>query len=102
MSEASNVTGQSDTGAAAARPATVEQCHELIVQLTQQLAQVLAVNALLQERLELNSRNSSKPPSSDGPGTGNRAQRRASLAQARGPEGAPRCLSGAAARGPGA
>jgi transposase len=33
---------------------------------------------LLQERLKLDSRNSSKPPSSDGPGSGNRAQRRAS------------------------
>lgn len=79
MSEAADATGQTDTTAAAALPATVEQCHELIVQLTQQLAQMLAVNALLQERLELNSRNSSKPPSSDGPGAGgNRAQRRAS------------------------
>ena len=34
--------------------------------------------ALLKERLKLDSRNSSKPPSSDGPGGGNRAQRRAS------------------------
>lgn len=33
---------------------------------------------LLEERVNLNSRNSSKPPSSDGPGSGNRAQRRAS------------------------
>ena len=32
----------------------------------------------LQERLKVDSRNSSKPPSSDGPGGGNRAQRRAS------------------------
>jgi len=50
-----------------AKPATVEQCHELIDMM-----------ALLQERLKLDSRNSSKPPSSDGPGSGNRAQRRAS------------------------
>jgi len=34
--------------------------------------------ALLQERLKLDSRNSSKPPSSDGPGGSNRAQRRTS------------------------
>ena len=34
--------------------------------------------AVLQERLKLDSKNSSKPPSSDGPGSGNRAQRRAS------------------------
>lgn len=33
---------------------------------------------LLEERVNLNSRNSSKPPSSDGPGGGNRATRRAS------------------------
>jgi transposase len=33
---------------------------------------------LLQERLKLDSRNSSKPPSSDGPSSGNRAKRRAS------------------------
>lgn len=33
---------------------------------------------MLQERVNLNSRNSSKPPSSDGPGGANRAQRRAS------------------------
>lgn len=43
-----------------------------IALLTEQLTLVL-------ERLSLNSRNSSKPPSSDGPGAGmNRAQRRAS------------------------
>ena len=43
-----------------------------IAPLTEQLTLVL-------ERLSLNSRNSSKPPSSDGPGAGmNRAQRRAS------------------------
>jgi len=34
--------------------------------------------ALLQERLKLDSKNSSKPPSSDGPASGNRTQRRAS------------------------
>jgi transposase len=34
--------------------------------------------ALLQERIKLDSTNSSKPPSSDGPGGGNRRQRRAS------------------------
>ena len=91
MSEAADATGQSDTTAAAALPATVEQCHELIVQLTQQLAQVLAVNALLQERLELNSRDSSKPPSSDGPGAGgNRTQRRASQRKRGAQKGHPR------------
>jgi transposase len=42
-----------------------------------QLSQLREQMALLQERLKLDSRNSSKPPSSDGPGA-NRAQRRAS------------------------
>jgi transposase len=44
-----------------------------------QIGQLREQMALLQERLKLDSRNSSKPPSSDGPGAGNRAQRRASL-----------------------
>ncbi len=34
--------------------------------------------AVLEERLKLDSKNSSKPPSSDGPASGNRAKRRAS------------------------
>jgi transposase len=68
-----------------ARPATVAQCHEVIeaqarqIELLRQcVAQQGEQLALLQERLKLDSRNSSKPPSSDGPGSGNRAQRRAS------------------------
>jgi transposase len=43
-------------------PETVPACHELIEQLMQRLS-------LLEERVNLNSRNSSKPPSSDGPAT---------------------------------
>jgi transposase len=43
-------------------PETVPACHELIEQLLQDLD-------VLRERVNLNSRNSSKPPSSDGPGT---------------------------------
>ena len=49
-------------------PDTVPGCHELIHQLMQRLG-------VLQERLHLNSRNSSKPPSSDGPETPPRAPR---------------------------
>jgi transposase len=74
------------------KPATLEACHEVIAALIAQLAtqaaqfagQLLQMEikvADLQERARLNSRNSSKPPSSDGPGaggSGNRAQRRAS------------------------
>ena len=65
-------------------PATLAQCHEVIAALAVQVdvlqAQVLAQSqvAVLQERLKLDSKNSSKPPSSDGPASGNRAQRRAS------------------------
>jgi hypothetical protein len=43
-------------------PDTVPACHELIQQLLQDLD-------VLRERFNLNSSNSSKPPSSDGPGT---------------------------------
>lgn len=60
------------------KPETLEQCHAVIDQLGEELAQLREqVSALLDKKL--NSRNSSKPPSSDGPGSdGNRAQRRAS------------------------
>ena len=44
----------------------------------QLLGEMQAQLAVLQERIKLDSNNSSKPPSSDGPGRGNRAQRRAS------------------------
>ena len=43
-------------------PATVPECHDLIHQLVQHVS-------VLQERINLNSRNSSKPPSSDDPAT---------------------------------
>ena len=65
----------------APKPATLQACHAVIDTLVQRLFQVEAKLAGLQEQLRLNSRNSSKPPSSDGPGAGgigNRAQRRAS------------------------
>ena len=60
------------------KPETLEQCHAVIEQMRQELAKLREqINALLEK--ELDSRNSSKPPSSDGPGSGgNRAQRRAS------------------------
>lgn len=60
------------------KPTTVDQCHLVIESLAAQIATLQEQVALLQERVTLNSRNSSKPPSSDGPGSGNRAQRRAS------------------------
>ena len=70
--------GRPEEQAGSTKPATLRQCHEVIDALTLQLAQLREQMALLQERLKLDSRNSSKPPSSDGPAVGNRAQRRAS------------------------
>jgi transposase len=52
-------------------PRTVAECHILITQLMERVK-------LLEEQNHLDSSNSSKPPSSDGPGRPNRAQRRAS------------------------
>ena len=49
----------------------VPECHALIKQLLERVQ-------ALEERINLDSNNSSKPPSSDGPGRPNRAQRRAS------------------------
>ena len=59
-------------------PATVPECHAVIEALALEVSQLREQMAWLQERLKVDSRNSSKPPSSDGPGSGNRAQRRAS------------------------
>jgi transposase len=61
-----------------AMPATVPECHVVIQSLALEVGQLREQMAWLQERLKVNSHNSSKPPSSDGPGGGNRAQRRAS------------------------
>jgi len=52
-------------------PQTVPECHAVIALLIERVK-------LLEERVKLDSSNSSKPPSSDGPGKLNRAQRRAS------------------------
>jgi transposase len=56
---------------AALLPQTVPECHTVIAQLLERVR-------LLEERVNLDSNNSSKPPSSNGPGQLNRAQRRAS------------------------
>ena len=52
-------------------PQTVPECHAVIELLIERVR-------LLEERVNLDSNNSSKPPSSNGPGKLNRAQRRAS------------------------
>ena len=57
---------------------TLLQCHDVIARLAAQIDDLRAQLVLMQERLKLDSKNSSKPPSSDGPGSGNRAQRSAS------------------------
>lgn len=49
-------------------PDSVEGCHALIGEMSQSLQQALARIAALEEQVRLTSRNSSKPPSSDGPG----------------------------------
>jgi transposase len=59
-------------------PATVVQCHAVIQALALEVEQLREQMGWLQERLKVDSRNSSKPPSSDGPSSGNRAQRHAS------------------------
>jgi transposase len=50
-------------------PQTVQACHELIGKLWDSVVEKDQRLKQLEERLKLNSRNSSKPPSSDGPGT---------------------------------
>lgn len=66
-------------------PSTLGECHAVIGAQARQIEELLGrvvqqgeTLALLQEQLKLDSKNSSKPPSSDGPASGNRAQRRAS------------------------
>jgi len=60
------------------KPQTLAQCHEVIDTLVQLVGELQRQNAWPHERVTLDSKTSSKPPSSDGPGSPNRAQRRAS------------------------
>lgn len=76
--QASGVAGEVSALGEVPKPATLAECHQVIDTLSGQLAALQQTVVVLSERLALNSRNSSKPPSSDGPGGGNRAQRRAS------------------------
>ena len=59
-------------------PDTLPECHQLIGAQGKQILVLLERVSLLEERVNLDSRNSSKPPSCDGPASGNRRQRRAS------------------------
>ena len=83
--DAASTGTAADTPASGAMALTLAQCHGVIAGLSEQvevLRQHVArqdeLLAVLHERLKLDSKNSSKPPSSDGPSSGNRAQRRAS------------------------
>ena len=83
--DAADVAGTAGAQTPGLAPLTRAQYHEVVARLAAQNADLQALNAelqvlvaVLQERLKLDSTNSSKPPSSDGPGGGNRAQRRAS------------------------
>lgn len=58
-------------------PATMAECHQVIGELRRQLRVQQEQIAKLQEQVGLDSSNSSKPPSSDGPGK-SRRERRAS------------------------
>ena len=59
-------------------PQTLAECHVVTLAQSQALGVLQTQVQLLQERVNLNSGNSSKPPSSDGPGKGSWSQRRAS------------------------
>ena len=59
--------------AMAALPQSLAECHVLILTQAELLGTLQSQVQVLQERVNLNSRNSSKPPSSDGPGGANRA-----------------------------
>ena len=63
---------------AAPLPQSLADCLVLTRAQAELLSALQAQAHLLQQRVNLNSRNSAKPPSSDGPGAGKRAQRRAS------------------------
>lgn len=67
-----------DSATVVSKPATVEQGHAVIDALAARLAELQHTVIDFQERLALDSRNSSNAPSSDGPRRVNRAQRRAS------------------------
>lgn len=65
-------------GIAPGLPQTLGECHLLIAQQALLVNQLQEQVGLLEERIKLDSKNSSKPPSSDGPARGSRMQRKAS------------------------
>jgi len=63
MSSEAAVIPQSIGIPASLKPASVAECHVVIEMLAVQNAQLREQVALIEERLKLDSRNSSKPPS---------------------------------------
>ena len=59
-------------------PQTLPECHALISAQELKLSELQAQVQLLQERINLDSNNSSKPPSGNGPGQKNKSNRRSS------------------------
>jgi transposase len=84
-----DATAEEAPGLDQSKPETVAQCHEVIAQLVAHNSRLQQQIAALEERLKLDSRNSSKPPSSDGPGRGKRAKRRVSGRRRGGQKGHP-------------
>jgi transposase len=78
MQEAEPNREEQESPQAGGMPQTLAECHAVIASQASRLNELAEQVNLLNERLKLDSRNSSKPPSSDGPAGGNRAQRRAS------------------------
>ena len=56
-------------------PATVEACHTVMREWWVLMQEMRARLLVLEEQVKLNSRTSSKPPSSDGPGRGSRSSK---------------------------
>jgi hypothetical protein len=54
-------------------PQTVQECHAVMREWWVLMQEMRARLLVLEEQVKLNSRTSSKPPSSDGPGLGSRS-----------------------------
>lgn len=74
-------TGSTNLGGSSGQaelPQSLAECHAVIQSQALLLSELHSRVLVLEERINLDSNNSSKPPSSNGPGKPNRAQRRAS------------------------
>ena len=73
-----DAVSEAAAGPGPSEPETLARCQELIAELRADNLRLRQQLCVLEERLALDSRNSSKPPSSDGPGRGKRPRRRVS------------------------